>query len=165
MKKALEFTLGMITVVAIFLAGAENPDGSCNIVWTLSCLAVVVLGAVLWNKTHPAPVHITSEAYSELQRQIQGAVETMQDDHEIIEIVAELPDDASIYLTVALSASTSHTKFTDDAWGATQTFTETNRCCTCEIDTVLVIDGKGNERESDFDESNLELEFETTDWS
>ncbi len=40
MKKILETTLGLICIFALVLGGAENPDGSCNFIWTISCLSV-----------------------------------------------------------------------------------------------------------------------------
>lgn len=165
MKKILEAILGLICILAIFLAGAENPDGSCNIVWTLSCIAVAALCGWSWGKMNPKPVHVTDEAYIELQRQIQYEIDAMEDEPcKTIEIEAELPDDAAIYLTIEMTAKVTKSKFTDDAWGAPKIFTETNWECTCEITNIQVLDGNGKERESDFDESNLDLEFEVTDW-
>ena len=32
--------LGAIAVVAIILAGCENPDGSCNLLWSLTFLGI-----------------------------------------------------------------------------------------------------------------------------
>ena len=43
--KTLKKFLGAIAVVAIILAGCENPDGSCNIVWTLGFMALAALAA------------------------------------------------------------------------------------------------------------------------
>jgi hypothetical protein len=40
MKKALKTILAVACVTGIILAGCEEPDGSCNLVWTLSWLAV-----------------------------------------------------------------------------------------------------------------------------
>ncbi len=166
MKKTFEIILGLIVLAAVFLAGAQNPDGSCNLAWTFSCLAVAVVSGALWWKLHPKPIHITDEAYIELQRQIQDAVDEMDNnEHRKIEIEAELPDDAAIYLTIEMSSHISKSKFVDDAWGADRIFTETNWECNCEITKIQVFDGNGKLRESDFDSSNLELEFDTTDWN
>lgn len=120
--------------------------------------------ASLFVRLFAKPVHITDEAYIELQRQIQDAVDGMEEEHKNIKIEAELPDDAVIHLTVYMCAQVSKIKFRDDAWGATRTFTETNWCCDCEITNVQVLDAKGIGRKSDFDELNLELEFEETEW-
>ena len=40
MKKVLKLILSMVCFSAIILAGAENADGSCNVPWTLTFLAV-----------------------------------------------------------------------------------------------------------------------------
>lgn len=40
MKKELTTALELIAVLVLFLGCAENPDGSCNLAWTLGCLAV-----------------------------------------------------------------------------------------------------------------------------
>ena len=49
MKTAKQITkavLGIVCIVSIILAGAENPDGSCNLAWTLSFLGVALLSGV-----------------------------------------------------------------------------------------------------------------------
>lgn len=43
MKRIAKTILGCACFAAIILAGAENPDGSCNLVWTLSFLAIALL--------------------------------------------------------------------------------------------------------------------------
>lgn len=166
MKKILGTLLGFITVAAIFLGCAENPDGSCNLLWTLSCLAVAVVCGWLWARFFgKEPVHITEKAYQDLNKQIEyWATDMEEDGKREIEIEAELPDDAAIYLTIEMRAHETKTKFTDCAWGAVQIFTETNWECNCEVTKVQVLNGRGKEVESDFDESNLDLEFEVTDW-
>ena len=42
MKKALKTILAVACFSGIILAGCEEPDGSCNLIWTLSWLAVAV---------------------------------------------------------------------------------------------------------------------------
>ena len=42
MKKALKTILAVACIAGIILAGCEEPDGSCNIIWTLSWLSVAV---------------------------------------------------------------------------------------------------------------------------
>ena len=49
MKKALKTILAVACVTGIILAGCEEPDGSCNIIWTLSWLSVAVATG-LWLK-------------------------------------------------------------------------------------------------------------------
>ena len=43
MKKILKTILAVGCFAAIILAGAENADGSCDLVWTLAWMAVAVL--------------------------------------------------------------------------------------------------------------------------
>lgn len=163
MKKIFEIILWLITITALILGGAQLADGSCHLAWTLSCIAVVAVCGWLWGR-YFNPVHIPDDVYVEIQEKIQRTIDTMEDGHEFAEIVAALPDDAAIYLSVEISSHETKIKFRDDAWGATKTFTEINGHRECEITNVRVLDGKGNERESDFDESYLELEFEDTEW-
>ena len=42
MKKALKSLLAAACFTGIILAGCEEPDGTCNLVWTLGWLAVAV---------------------------------------------------------------------------------------------------------------------------
>lgn len=46
MKKLTKALLATICLVGIILAGAENPDGSCNLAWTLSWLAAATLSGI-----------------------------------------------------------------------------------------------------------------------
>ena len=50
MRKFLEIIISLAFFLAVILAGAENPDGSCNLIWTLSCLAIASLIAWAFNK-------------------------------------------------------------------------------------------------------------------
>jgi hypothetical protein len=50
MKKALEIILSVVCFAAIILAGAENPDGSCNVKWTLGFLALAVASGYVLNR-------------------------------------------------------------------------------------------------------------------
>lgn len=50
MKKTIETILGLVCFLAVILAGAENPDGSCNFLWTLSCLAIAGLSGWAFSK-------------------------------------------------------------------------------------------------------------------
>lgn len=40
MKKLASTLCCLVILLAVVLGGAENPDGSCNLLWTLSWLAV-----------------------------------------------------------------------------------------------------------------------------
>lgn len=50
MRKFLEIIICLVFFLAVILAGAEKPDGSCNLIWTLSCLAIASLSAWAFNK-------------------------------------------------------------------------------------------------------------------
>lgn len=50
MRTFLEIIICLVFFLAVILAGAENPDGSCNLIWTLSCLAIASLSAWAFNK-------------------------------------------------------------------------------------------------------------------
>ena len=45
MKKTLKSVLAVACFAGIVLAGCENPDGSCNVVWTLGFMALAALAA------------------------------------------------------------------------------------------------------------------------
>lgn len=57
MKKALTMILGLVCVIALMLGCAENPDGSCNIAWTLSCLAIAAASGLACTKLSPSIRH------------------------------------------------------------------------------------------------------------
>lgn len=50
MKKAIKTILGCACVAAVILAGAENPDGSCNLWWTIACLAIALVSGYAWDR-------------------------------------------------------------------------------------------------------------------
>lgn len=54
MKKIVKTILAVACVTGIILAGCENPDGSCNIIWTLSWLAVAVASGMGLKKMEEA---------------------------------------------------------------------------------------------------------------
>ena len=43
MKKVLKTVLAVACFAGIILAGCENPDGSCNLIWTLGFLALATI--------------------------------------------------------------------------------------------------------------------------
>lgn len=45
MKRIAKIILGCGCFASIILAGCENPDGSCNIVWTLTFISVAYICA------------------------------------------------------------------------------------------------------------------------
>ena len=111
-----------------------------------------------------AKYHITQEAYIELQRQIQDLVDTMEKENEVVCISADLAEELTVFVSMEMNASSSQRRFRDDAWGQSRMFTEVNWRCECTILDAFVIDEKGEKHECDFDKSNLDLEFETTEW-
>ena len=54
MKKALSTIVGLIGLTALLLGAAENPDGSCNVLWTLSCIGIFAVCGWAWSKMNPA---------------------------------------------------------------------------------------------------------------
>lgn len=52
MKKAFETIFGLGCVCALFLGAGESPNGSCNIAWTLGCLALAVIFGLMFNHVH-----------------------------------------------------------------------------------------------------------------
>jgi len=47
MKKVAKTILAVACIAGIILAGCEEPDGSCNLIWTLSWIGVAVLSGLL----------------------------------------------------------------------------------------------------------------------
>ncbi len=43
LKSILKVIAGLIVLLAFILTGAENPDGSLNLGWSLGCIAVAFL--------------------------------------------------------------------------------------------------------------------------
>ena len=48
--KTLKTILGCLCVASIILAGAENTDGSCNVIWTLGWMASAVVSALVYGR-------------------------------------------------------------------------------------------------------------------
>ena len=46
MKKVLKWIAGTVCIVSIFLAGCENPDGSCDVPWTLGFLTLALISGL-----------------------------------------------------------------------------------------------------------------------
>lgn len=53
MKKILSLIIEFACVASLFLACGQNADGSCNLAWSLSCLAVSVVCGVAYGKLNP----------------------------------------------------------------------------------------------------------------
>ena len=53
-RKALQVPLAVLCFIAIIFAGAENLDGSCNVVWTLTWMAVAFILARLIKRLEDA---------------------------------------------------------------------------------------------------------------
>lgn len=43
MRKIVKAILAAACIAGIILAGCENPDGSCNLIWTLGFLALALI--------------------------------------------------------------------------------------------------------------------------
>lgn len=166
MKKIAESLLGLVALIAMMLGCAENADGSCNLPWTLSCFAVAAVCGRLWSKCFGGePVHVTEQAYRDLNALILGHASGMgEDGSKEIWAEAELPEGRAVTLHARLHASSSESRFTDGAWGAVQTFTERNRTCRVEILGASVTGDDGEELESDFDGGRIETEYSGTEW-
>ena len=54
MKKIIKTILGCGCFASIILAGAENQDGSCNVLWTLSFIALALVFAYGYKKMEGA---------------------------------------------------------------------------------------------------------------
>ena len=54
MRKIFKSILGCVCFASIILAGAENPDGSCNLFWTIGFLALAVLSGLGLKKMEAA---------------------------------------------------------------------------------------------------------------
>lgn len=143
--------LAIAAVLGAFLKGAWHQ------------LFIAAIAVLMYFITRPK-VHISSETYLEIQDQIQNALNCMEDNHRILVVNVDLPDEMVLDLKIDMQQNATETKFWDDAWGARKMFTETNWECVCEITEVHVLDKYGRELPSDFDEDRLDLEFEVTDW-
>lgn len=143
--------LAIAAVLGAFLKGAWHQ------------LFIAAIAVLMYFITRPK-VHISSETYLEIQAHIQNALNGMEDNHRILAVNVDLPDEMVLDLKIDMQQNATETKFSDDAWGARKMFTETNWECVCEITEVHVLDKYGRELPSDFDEDRLDLEFEVTDW-
>ena len=47
--KTLQKFLAAIAVVALILAGCENPDGSCNLLWSLTFIGIAGFSGLGYN--------------------------------------------------------------------------------------------------------------------
>lgn len=54
MKRIAKTICGCVCFASLILAGAENPDGSCNILWTVSFIAVALISAYGYKKLEGA---------------------------------------------------------------------------------------------------------------
>lgn len=46
MKTFLKIITGCVCIASVFLAGCENEDGSCDIVWTLGFLTLALISGL-----------------------------------------------------------------------------------------------------------------------
>ena len=50
MKKVARTIVATIAISSMILAGCENPDGSCDIVWTLGWMASCVIFSLIFKR-------------------------------------------------------------------------------------------------------------------
>lgn len=50
MKRIAKIICGCACFASIILAGAENPDGSCNLIWTACFIAVALISGYGYKK-------------------------------------------------------------------------------------------------------------------
>ena len=129
-------------------------------------LLIAAIAGVMYFVTHPRKrVHIPEDAYAELNDQILSIVSTMDGDHKEKTVEVEIQDGIMVSLVVEINQSVSRSKFSDNAWGATKIFTETNWYCTVDIQSVIVRDERLRILDSDFNEDLMTLEYESTEWN
>lgn len=58
MKKTLSHVCGLGAMVALVLAGAENPDGSCNVAWSLGFMALAGILAAAFSHLRKSAGHV-----------------------------------------------------------------------------------------------------------
>lgn len=51
MRKFLRSLAGFACIASVILAGCEEPDGGCNLLWTLGWMALALVLAVVLDKT------------------------------------------------------------------------------------------------------------------
>lgn len=157
-------------------------DRVLHYVW-LALAVTAIIGAIGWGAWHQLftaalalimfvattpekKVHVPDDTYTAINRQIEEAVSTLSDDvRKTITIEEEVADDTYITLVAQLDTTVSTTRFRDDAWGASQIFTETNVCCNVEVLSFDVCDSTGKRYQSDFDEEMIDNTYENTSWS
>lgn len=54
MRKTVKTILAVACFAGIILAGCEEPDGTCNLIWTLSWLAVAAGSALVYKRMEEA---------------------------------------------------------------------------------------------------------------
>lgn len=54
MKKTIKSILAVACFAGIILAGCEEPDGTCNLIWTLGWITMSVISALAYHKLEDA---------------------------------------------------------------------------------------------------------------
>lgn len=161
MKKTF---IGIVCVSSLILACAPREDGSCDIVWTLALLAVGAVCGLIYDRLDKIEkrtiFNIPYENYDTLNAQIEDYAYSMEEGYDELTI-----ESRNVSIKVGFNCKCSSGKFTDEAWGARQTFTEYTRNCDIEIKEVKVYDNFGDRVEvHDFDEEMLQREYERSWW-
>lgn len=161
MKKIIGGIIALGCLTAIVLAGGESVDGSCNIGWTFVCLAVALIAGTIWNIFFAEDkIHIGDDVYDDLNDQIECFIEKMDEGEEKAEF-----DSEGVTVIVSITKRVTKYRFTDNAWGSTQTFTEYNDESTVEVLDVKVYDENDKETDRhDFNERKIIFRYESTIW-
>lgn len=161
MKKIIGAILAFVCVSAIFIGGAQKPNGGCDLSWTIPCIAIALIAGALWSRYFKVKVtHIEDDIYNDLNTQIKSFAESMKVPHEITVFECD-----GVCIKVDISQKSSAIKFRDDAWGNVKTFTEKNWECSIKILDIKVYDFEGREvKVHDFDEAFIETEYESSSW-
>ena len=53
MKKIVSTLCALGSLTSLMLGAAQNPDGSCNLLWTLGCMAVCLILGYIAVKLNP----------------------------------------------------------------------------------------------------------------
>ena len=131
--------------------------------WHQLLIAAIALFMYLVTKP-PKMVHIEEGIYFNLDKAIDSIASDIEEGFAEAKVEEELSGGKYIRLDLELTAKKSKVKFTDEAWGAAQTFTETNWSCEIKVVGVHVFDEDGNIFPSDFEEGYLTLKYEFCDW-
>ncbi len=108
-------------------------------------------------------ISISSDIYKEINDGIREKVLSMDSGTGSIDMEFFFAD---MYIVVKADVlvETSMSHFTDEAWGATKSFTEVHKKCTLKDFDVEITDEEYEPVNSDFDLDNVISKYEETNW-